>query len=83
FDFAKYASAFNLFLLVGFGIALLVQSGSVTMALTLSALHFGAVDFYCRSGGPWIGNRHHCQNYAEVRWMEMPPRKQVVLKYYF
>ncbi|MBK7690114.1 MAG: Na/Pi cotransporter family protein [Bacteroidetes bacterium] len=46
FDFAKYASMpLIFFLLVGFGITLLVQSSSVTMALTLSALHFGAVDF--------------------------------------
>lgn len=46
FDFAKYESMpLIFFLLVGFGITLLVQSSSVTMALTLSALHFGAIDF--------------------------------------
>ena len=46
FDFSKYASMpLIFFLLIGFGITLLVQSSSVTMALTLSALHFGALDF--------------------------------------
>ncbi len=34
------------FLVVGFFITLLVQSSSVTMALTLSAVHAGAIDFH-------------------------------------
>ena len=46
FDFAQYADMPSLFFLgIGFVITLLVQSSSVTMALTLSALHFGAIDF--------------------------------------
>lgn len=46
FDFAYYASMPPIiFLLIGFLIALLVQSSSVTMALALSALHVGAIDF--------------------------------------
>ena len=46
FDFAQYASMPSIFFLgIGFVITLLVQSSSVTMALTLSALHFGAIDF--------------------------------------
>lgn len=45
-DFSKFADMPSIvFLLIGFGITLLVQSSSVTMALTLSALHFGAISF--------------------------------------
>ncbi|CAM3096740.1 Na/Pi cotransporter family protein [Flavobacterium frigoris] len=44
FDFSQYASmSLAVFLLIGFIITVLVQSSSVTMALTLSALHVGAV----------------------------------------
>ncbi len=46
FDFSKYAEmSLALFLLIGFIITLMVQSSSVTMALTLSALHVGAINF--------------------------------------
>ncbi|MFV8347524.1 Na/Pi cotransporter family protein [Flavobacterium sp. ZB4P13] len=46
FDFSKYAEmSLAVFLLIGFIITLLVQSSSVTMALTLSALHAGAIGF--------------------------------------
>ena len=46
FDFSKYAEmSLAVFLLIGFMITLLVQSSSVTMALTLSALHAGAINF--------------------------------------
>lgn len=46
FDFSKYIGVSPIvFLLIGFLITLLVQSSSVTMALTLSALHTGVVDF--------------------------------------
>ncbi len=46
FDFSKYAEmSLAVFLLIGFIITSLVQSSSVTMALTLSALHAGAVGF--------------------------------------
>jgi phosphate:Na+ symporter len=46
FDFTKYAHmSLAVFLLIGFFITLLVQSSSVTMALTLSALHAGAIGF--------------------------------------
>ncbi len=46
FDFAQYAEmSLAVFLLIGFIITLLVQSSSVTMALTLSALHAGAFGF--------------------------------------
>jgi phosphate:Na+ symporter len=46
FDFSQYKnmSAF-VFLGIGFLITLLVQSSSVTMALTLTALHVGALNF--------------------------------------
>jgi phosphate:Na+ symporter len=45
-DFSKYAEmSLAVFLLIGFIITLLVQSSSVTMALTLSALHVGAISF--------------------------------------
>ncbi|MDI1355192.1 MAG: Na/Pi symporter [bacterium] len=45
-DLSRFASMPPLvFLLLGFVITLLVQSSSVTMALTLSALHAGAFDF--------------------------------------
>ena len=46
FDFSQYKnmSAF-IFLGIGFLITLLVQSSSVTMALTLTALHVGAINF--------------------------------------
>lgn len=44
FDFSQYAEMpLAVFLLIGFIITLIVQSSSVTMALTLSALHVGAV----------------------------------------
>lgn len=44
FDFSQYASMhLAVFLLIGFIITLLVQSSSVTMALTLSAIHVGAI----------------------------------------
>jgi len=46
FDFSKYAEmSLAAFLLLGFIITSLVQSSSVTMALTLSALHAGAIGF--------------------------------------
>jgi phosphate:Na+ symporter len=46
FDFSQYAdTSLIIFLLIGFVITLLVQSSSVTMALTLSALHTGAIEF--------------------------------------
>ena len=44
FNFSEYAAMpLIVFLLIGFGITLIVQSSSVTMALTLSALHAGAI----------------------------------------
>lgn len=44
-NFAKYAKMpLVFFLLVGFLITLIVQSSSVTMALTLTALHVGAIN---------------------------------------
>jgi phosphate:Na+ symporter len=44
FDFSQYAQMhLTVFLLIGFIITLVVQSSSVTMALTLSALHIDAV----------------------------------------
>lgn len=46
FDFSKYSEMpLIVFLLIGFIITMLVQSSSVTMALTLSALHVGAISF--------------------------------------
>jgi phosphate:Na+ symporter len=46
FDFSKYAEmSLLIYLLIGFVITTLVQSSSVTMAITLSALNAGAVDF--------------------------------------
>lgn len=46
FDFSQYASMSLIgFLLIGFLITLVVQSSSVTMALTLSALNAGAIGF--------------------------------------
>lgn len=46
FDFSKYAQMPKIvFLLIGFLITLIVQSSSVTMALTLSALHAGVISF--------------------------------------
>ena len=46
FDFSRYAEmSLVVFLLIGFIITSLVQSSSVTMALTLSALHAGAIGF--------------------------------------
>lgn len=46
FDFSKYAEmSIVVFLIIGFIITSLVQSSSVTMALTLSALHAGAITF--------------------------------------
>lgn len=44
FDYSRYAEmSLLVFLLIGFVITLAVQSSSVTMALTLTALHVGAV----------------------------------------
>ncbi|MES2806947.1 MAG: Na/Pi symporter [Bacteroidota bacterium] len=46
FDFSQYASKpLVIFLIIGFLITLVVQSSSVTMALTLSALNAGAIGF--------------------------------------
>jgi phosphate:Na+ symporter len=46
FDFTQYSEMpLVIFLGIGFIITLLVQSSSVTMALTLTALHTGAVNF--------------------------------------
>jgi phosphate:Na+ symporter len=46
FDFSQYAEmSLLVFLLIGFIITSLVQSSSVTMALTLSALYAGAIGF--------------------------------------
>ncbi|MFV5699148.1 Na/Pi cotransporter family protein [Flavobacterium sp. ZT3R17] len=46
FDFSKYVEMPQvIFILIGFLITLIVQSSSVTMALTLSALHAGAISF--------------------------------------
>ena len=46
FDFSQYAEmSMVVFLIIGFVITSLVQSSSVTMALTLSALHAGAITF--------------------------------------
>lgn len=46
FDFSRYNELPQIFFLgLGFLITLLVQSSSVTMALTLSALHVHAIDF--------------------------------------
>jgi phosphate:Na+ symporter len=46
FDFSAYSNMpLAIFLLIGFLITLLVQSSSVTMALTLSAIHVGAINF--------------------------------------
>jgi phosphate:Na+ symporter len=46
FDFSKYAGMPQaVFLLAGFMLTLLVQSSSVTMALTLTSIHTGAIDF--------------------------------------
>lgn len=46
FDFTQYAHMpLAVFLLIGFIITMLVQSSSVTMALTLSAIHAGAIGF--------------------------------------
>ena len=46
FDFSHYASMpLFVFLIIGFLITLIVQSSSVTMALTLSALNAGAIGF--------------------------------------
>lgn len=46
FDFSVYAQMpLIVFLIIGFVITMLVQSSSVTMALTLSALHAGAIGF--------------------------------------
>lgn len=46
FDISEYAAMPKIiFLLLGFVITMVVQSSSVTMALTLSALHAGVVDF--------------------------------------
>jgi phosphate:Na+ symporter len=45
-DFSKYAQLpLIAFLFIGFLITLIVQSSSVTMALTLSALHAGTISF--------------------------------------
>ena len=46
FDLSEYAAMPKIiFLFLGFIITMVVQSSSVTMALTLSALHAGVVDF--------------------------------------
>ena len=46
FDFSLYTAMPSIiFLLIGFLITVVVQSSSVTMAMTLSALHAGAIDF--------------------------------------
>jgi phosphate:Na+ symporter len=46
FDFSKYVEMPKvIFILIGFLITLIVQSSSVTMALTLSALHARAISF--------------------------------------
>ncbi len=46
FDFTQYADMpLAVFLIIGFIITMLVQSSSVTMALTLSAIHAGAIGF--------------------------------------
>jgi phosphate:Na+ symporter len=46
FDFTVYSEMpLIIFLVIGFFITLLVQSSSVTMALTLSTLHSGAINF--------------------------------------
>lgn len=46
FDFSQYSSMpLLIFLIIGFLITLIVQSSSVTMALTLSALNAGAIEF--------------------------------------
>jgi len=46
FDFSRYHEMSSVFfLMIGFIITLLVQSSSVTMALTLSAIHTGAINF--------------------------------------
>lgn len=46
FDFSKYADwPLATFVLIGFIMTLLVQSSSVTMAITLSALYAGAIGF--------------------------------------
>ncbi|MDX1938921.1 MAG: Na/Pi symporter [Saprospiraceae bacterium] len=46
FDFSQYAALpLIIFLFIGFLITLLVQSSSVTMALTLSAIHAGVIGF--------------------------------------
>lgn len=46
FDFSKYAEMpLAIYLVIGFIITILVQSSSVTMALTLSALHVGIITF--------------------------------------
>nr|WP_314897985.1 Na/Pi symporter [uncultured Flavobacterium sp.] len=46
FDFSKYAEMpLAVFLLIGFIITMIIQSSSVTMALTLSALHAGVIGF--------------------------------------
>lgn len=45
-DFSQYAElSLAVFLLIGFVLTTLVQSSSVTMAITLSALHAGAINF--------------------------------------
>jgi phosphate:Na+ symporter len=46
FDFSQYVEMPKIvFIFIGFLITLIVQSSSVTMALTLSALHAGAISF--------------------------------------
>lgn len=46
FDFSQYENtSLSLFLIIGFVITLLVQSSSLTMAITLSALYAGAISF--------------------------------------
>ena len=46
FDISEYTAMPKIiFLLLGFTVTMVVQSSSITMALTLSALHAGVVDF--------------------------------------
>lgn len=48
FDFSAYNQMpLAFFLLTGFFITLMVQSSSVTMALTLTAIHVGTINFPC------------------------------------
>jgi hypothetical protein len=64
FDFSHYATmSLAVYLLIGFMITVVVQSSSVTMALTLSALHVYILAYRCRH---YIGvaNRNYQNNAA-------------------